>query len=45
MAKGTELQLIQEALRHASGKSTETYTLITTKGFENIVIPMDGVDI
>jgi hypothetical protein len=45
MAKDTELQLIQEALRHVSGKSTETYTLITTKGFENIVIPMDGVDI
>ncbi|MDN5348938.1 MAG: hypothetical protein PWQ54_334 [Bacteroidales bacterium] len=30
---------------HASSKTTEIYTHITTKGFENIESPMDGLDI
>ena len=45
LEQGVDLRYIQEMLCHASSKTTEIYTHITTKGFENIESPMDGLDI
>jgi site-specific recombinase XerD len=45
LEQGVDLRYIQEMLGHASIKTTEIYTLITTKGFENIVSPTDGLNI
>ena len=32
-------------LGHESSKTTEIYTLVTTKGFDQIVNPMDKLDL
>ena len=38
---GTDIRYIQSLLGHSSGKTTEIYTHITTKGFEQIKNPLD----
>ena len=45
LENGIDLRYIQSMMGHASSKTTEIYTHITTKGFENIKSPMDSLDI
>ena len=42
---GTDIRYIQSLLGHSSGKTTEIYTHITTKGFEQIKSPLDKLKI
>jgi integrase/recombinase XerD len=42
---GVDLRYIQSMMGHASSKTTEIYTHITTKGFDQIKSPMDNLDI
>lgn len=42
---GTDLRYIQSLLGHESSKTTEIYTHITTKGFDQIKSPIDKLDI
>ena len=41
LESGTDIRYIQSLLGHSSGKTTEIYTHITTKGFEQIKSPLD----
>ena len=45
LENGTNLRYIQSLLGHSNSKTTEVYTHITTKGFEQLKSPMDGLDI
>jgi len=45
LENGTDLRYIQALMGHASSKTTEIYTHITTKGFNQIVNPMDKLNI
>ncbi len=45
LENGTNLRYIQSLLGHTSSKTTEIYTHITTKGFDQLKSPMDGLDI
>jgi len=42
---GTDLRYIQNLLGHENTKTTEIYTHITTKGFDQIKSPLDNLDI
>jgi integrase/recombinase XerD len=45
LENGTDLRYIQDLLGHSSSKTTEIYTHITTKGFDQIKSPLDTLDI
>ena len=45
LENGTDLRYIQSLLGHSSSKTTEIYTHITTKGFDQIKNPLDKFDI
>jgi len=42
---GTDIRYIQSLLGHSSSKTTEIYTHITTKGFDQIKSPLDKLNI
>ena len=44
LEQGTDLRYIQSLLGHESSKTTEIYTHITTKGFDQIVSPLDKLE-
>jgi len=44
LENGTDLRYIQVLMGHASSKTTEIYTHITTKGFDQIKNPLDSLD-
>ncbi len=44
LENGVDLRYIQSMLGHASSKTTEIYTHITTKGFDKIKSPLDNLD-
>jgi len=45
LESGTDLRYIQSLLGHQSSKTTEIYTHITVKGFDQIKNPLDRLDI
>jgi integrase len=45
LENGTDLRYIQSLLGHSNSKTTEIYTHITTKGFDQIKSPLDKLDI
>lgn len=45
LENGTDLRYIQSLLGHESSKTTEIYTHITTKGFDQIKSPLDTLDL
>jgi len=44
LENGTDLRYIQSLMGHESSKTTEIYTHITTKGFDQIQNPLDKLD-
>ncbi len=44
LENGVDLRYIQAMLGHESSKTTEIYTHITTKGFDQIQSPLDTID-
>lgn len=45
LERGTDLRYIQALLGHSSSKTTEVYTHITSKGFQNLKSPLDDMDV
>ena len=45
LENGTDLRYIQSLLGHESSKTTEIYTRVITKGFDQIKSPLDNLDI
>ena len=45
LERGTDLRYIQSLLGHSSSKTTEIYTHITSKRFENLKSPLDDMDV
>lgn len=45
LENGTDLRYIQVLLGHASTKTTEIYTHVTTKGMETIKSPLDNLEL
>ena len=45
LESGTDLRYIQSLLGHSNSKTTEIYTHITTKGFNQIKSPLDNLEI
>ncbi|MCX6278644.1 MAG: tyrosine-type recombinase/integrase [Bacteroidetes bacterium] len=45
LENGTDIRYIQMLMGHASIKTTEIYTHMTTKGFDKIENPLDGLEI
>ncbi len=45
LEQGTDLRYIQSLLGHSSSKTTEIYTHVTKRGLENIVSPLDNLQV
>lgn len=45
LENGVDLRYIQSLMGHESSRTTEIYTHVTTKGFDNIKSPLDNLDI
>ncbi len=45
LENGTDIRYIQTLLGHESSKTTEVYTHVTTKGFDQIVNPLDTLEL
>lgn len=45
LERGTDIRYIQSLLGHESPKTTQIYTHITTKEYDQIISPLDALDL